>query len=106
MIYQLPLLLRSMRLVRSADLSAHLVVVVTTAPALSACRRLHKFCLIDDWATTSSPALIVREDLHHAWASMPFNKINWRRRELMNDIIRQVPLGKQPCMWCCNNGAL
>lgn len=53
-LYQLPLLLSSMRLVQRADLSQHLVVICSTPAALSACRRLHKSCLIDDWGTARS----------------------------------------------------
>ena len=90
MIYELPLLLRSMRLVESADLSAHLVVVCNNAAAASACSRLHSHCIIDDWATTASKALVTTDDGRHSWSTEGFNKANWRRRELMNDIIRQV----------------
>jgi hypothetical protein len=90
MMYELPLLLRSMRLVESADLSQHLVVVCNNAAAASACRRLHSRCLVDDWATAASRALVTVDDAHHSWSTDGFNKANWRRRELMNDVIRQV----------------
>ena len=95
--YELPLLLRSMRLVDTADLSQHLVVVCNNAAAASACRRLHSHRLIDDWATTASRALVNTDDQHHSWSTDGFNRANWRRRELMNDIIRQVMLSCHCC---------
>jgi hypothetical protein len=97
MMYELPLLLRSMRLVAAADLSAHLVVVCNNAAAFSACRRLHSHCIVDDWATTASKALVTVDDQHHSWSTDGFNRANWRRRELMNDIIRQVLIGSGFC---------
>ena len=97
MMYELPLLLRSMRLVASADLSQHLVVVCNNAAAASACRRLHTHCMVDDWATTASRALVTVDDQHHSWSTDGFNRANWRRRELMNDIILQVLIGSGFC---------